>query len=69
MKKSILNLGQALNKEEQKKVYGGSFQQISRGLCESECNSNSDCPTDLGGNPGICNIITCDGEEVGNCGN
>ncbi|WP_237274792.1 hypothetical protein [Tenacibaculum ovolyticum] len=40
MKKSILNLGEALNKAEQKEINGGS-PRFCR--CDSECGSGSHC--------------------------
>jgi hypothetical protein len=48
MKKSILNLGQALNREEQKEVFGGFNVFYPEPLnsypgLNSECYSNEDC--------------------------
>jgi hypothetical protein len=47
MKKSILNIGKALNKIEQKSINGGGFG--------GSCNTNEDCPV----NGHICNCGDC----------
>ena len=53
MKKQILNIGKALNRAEQKKVFGGSmYDEDEGGLCQvlypeqpagCACNKNSQC--------------------------
>ena len=40
MKKSILNIGKALNKVEQKEINGGRARGCN---CDSECGSGSHC--------------------------
>lgn len=53
MKKSILNLGKALNRAEQREVSGELRHYLG-----NECNTNADCP------PGDHEIIKC---CSGNC--
>ena len=56
MKKSILNIGKALNKAEQKEINGG--RRLASGPCS--CTQTSDCaPT-----PGICGEVCFNGQCV-----
>lgn len=43
MKKSILNIGKALNRQEQKAVFGGNF--IDDGSSGQGCDGPGDCPS------------------------
>jgi hypothetical protein len=60
MKKSILNLGKALNKAEQKLINGG----YKAGMCKDTCQSNADC-----GPMRECFTGTCDGSATKMCRN
>ena len=51
MKKQILNLGKALNKAEQRNVFGGY---------EAECDSDMDCDSGMWCNEDTCRAI-CEG--------
>lgn len=41
MKKSILNIGKALSKVEQKNVFGGAMSV--GGFCDDECTTDAHC--------------------------
>ena len=43
MKKSILNIGQALNKTEQKDIFGGSLPSLCGSVPGNRCSSDEDC--------------------------
>ena len=51
MKKQILNLGKALNKAEQRNVFGGY---------EAECESDFDCMSGMWCNEDVCRAV-CNG--------
>ena len=58
MKKQILNLGKALNKTEQKNIFGGAIIRHQNGNCANAiegnrpygcpCSSGSQCPPNVG---------------------
>ena len=51
MKKSILNIGKVLNKQEQKEVaggFGGVFFRYCRAVTSSECNRSPQCQWSAG---------------------
>ena len=43
MKKQILNIGKALSRAEQKKVFGGNITYEGGGHCDHECTTDADC--------------------------
>lgn len=51
MKKSILNIGKALNREEQKAVFGGNLQAVPPEISDPNrmaCNPGEECPDGSG---------------------
>jgi len=59
MKKQFLNLGKALNRAEQKQIFGGVSDEIDRCM-----NSGEVCVKNGGANAECCEGLTCKGGHV-----
>jgi hypothetical protein len=67
MLKSILSLGTALNKAEQKLIQGGRASISGAGMCVSNCTTDgADCSLMFGPTK-TCHDIPCDGGRVLAC--